>query len=191
MRKWIAASLLGAAMLTTSAARAEPVVLMTWGGVWQKTFQQLATIYKEKTGKDVTIVAQATGDAGLARLIAQKGKSDVDLWTPNMINYTRALDAKVLEPIDPKQLANAANVHPNLIFSHSITAWVSQRGIFYRKDLVPFEPKEWKDLWDPRLKGKMAAPAAAFDPGYFPLMASVINGGNEKNSMWGSPISLS
>ncbi len=181
MRKWIAASLLGAAMLTTSAARAEPVVLMTWGGVWQKTFQQLATIYKEKTGKDVTIVAQATGDAGLARLIAQKGKSDVDLWTPNMINYTRALDAKVLEPIDPKQLANAANVHPNLIFSHSITAWVSQRGIFYRKDLVPFEPKEWKDLWDPRLKGKMAAPAAAFDPGYFPLMASVINGGNEKN----------
>lgn len=181
MKKFTVAALAGIAMLASGAAKAEPVVLMTWGGVWQKTFQELAAIYKTKTGKDVTIVAQATGDAGLARLVAQKGKSDVDLWTPNMINYVRALNAQVLEPLDAKALPNAADVQKTLIFSHAITAWVSQRGIFYRKDLVPFEPKEWKDLWDPRLKGKMAAPAAAFDPGYFPLMASVINGGNEKN----------
>ncbi|HRF08293.1 MAG TPA: extracellular solute-binding protein, partial [Xanthobacteraceae bacterium] len=151
MKKFTVAALAGIAMLASGAAKAEPVVLMTWGGVWQKTFQELAAIYKTKTGKDVTIVAQATGDAGLARLVAQKGKSDVDLWTPNMINYVRALNAQVLEPLDAKALPNAADVQKTLIFSHAITAWVSQRGIFYRKDLVPFEPKEWKDLWDPRL----------------------------------------
>lgn len=181
MKRLMVAGLVGIAMLASGVARAEPLVLMTWGGVWQKTFQELAATYKEKTGKEVTIIAQGGGDAGIARLIAQKGKSDVDLWTTNMINYIRALDAKVLEPLDVSQIPNAANVDKKLIFSHAITAWVSQRGIFYRKDLVPFEPKEWKDLWDPRLKGKIAAPAATFDPGYFPLMAALINGGNEKN----------
>lgn len=179
--KWIVAGIAGLAMLASGAARAEPLVLMTWGGVWQKTFQELAAKYKEKTGKEVTVIAQGGGDAGIARLIAQKDKPEVDLWTTNMINYIRALDAKLLEPLDIKEIPNAADVDKKLVFSHAITAWVSQRGIFYRKDLVPFEPKEWKDLWDPRLKGKIAAPAATFDPGYFPLMAAVINGGNEKN----------
>jgi len=54
------------------------------------------------------------------------------------------------------------------------TAFVASLDFY--KDLVPFAPTKWQDLWDPRLKGKMAGPAATFDPGYFPLMAAVING---------------
>ena len=63
MKKLMAVILLGAAMFASGAARAEPLVLMTWGGVWQKTFQELAATYKEKTGKEVTIIAQGGGDA--------------------------------------------------------------------------------------------------------------------------------
>ncbi|MCC7346357.1 MAG: extracellular solute-binding protein [Variibacter sp.] len=162
-------------------AQPEPLVLMTWGGVWQKTFEQVAADYQQATGQPVKVVVQGGGDAGLARLIAQKAKPEIDLWTTNMVNYGRILPAGVLAPLDVAAIPNAKDVPEALRFSHGITAWVSQRGIFYRKDLVPFEPKTWQDLWDPRLKGKMAGPAASFDPGYFPLMASVINGGSERN----------
>ncbi|MBK9605304.1 MAG: extracellular solute-binding protein [Betaproteobacteria bacterium] len=162
-------------------AQSDALVLMTWGGVWQKTFEKVAADYQAKTGQAVKVVAQASADAGLARLIAQKDKPEVDLWTPNMVNYGRGLPAGVLAPLNAAAIPNAKDVPESLRFSHGITAWVSQRGIFYRKDLVPFVPTKWQDLWDPRLKGKMAGPAATFDPGYFPLMASVINGGNERN----------
>ena len=162
-------------------AQNEPLVLMTWGGVWQKTFDKVAADYQAKTGQVVKVVAQASADAGLARLIAQKAKPEVDLWTPNMVNYGRGLPAGVLAPLNTAGIPNARDVPETLRFSHGITAWVSQRGIFYRKDLVPFVPTRWQDLWDPRMKGKMAGPAATFDPGYFPLMAAVINGGNERN----------
>jgi putative spermidine/putrescine transport system substrate-binding protein len=174
--------LVGATATTTVArAQPEPLVLMTWGGVWQKTFEQVAADYQAATGQPVRVIAQGGGDAGLARLVAQKARPEVDLWTTNMVNYGRILSAGVLAPLDVAAIPNAKDVPESMRFSHGITAWVSQRGIFYRKDLVPFEPKSWQDLWDPRFKGKMAGPAGSFDPGYFPLMASVINGCNERN----------
>lgn len=181
-RSCVAAIALVLAVMTGGAASAaESLVLMTWGGVWQKTFQELAATYKAETGNEVAVLSQASADAGLARLIAQKDKVEVDLWTPNMVNYIRAVEAGVLAPGEWASLKNAADVPKELQFSHAITAWVSQRGIFYRKDLAPFALTKWQDLWDERLKGKIAAPAATFDPGYFPLMAAVINGGSEKN----------
>lgn len=171
---WLAAAV-------AHAAPSQPLTLMTWGGVWQKTFQELAADYKAQTGQEVRIVAQSSADAGLARLIAQKARPEIDLWTPNMVNYSRAVPAGVLAPIARLGLDKAPDVPSDLKLSHAIGAWISQRGIFYRKDLVPFAPKKWEDLWDERFKGKLAAPSATFDPGYFPLMAAVINGGSIQN----------
>lgn len=164
-----------------SAQDKKPLVFMTWGGVWQQAFDIIAKEYQAKTGQPVSIIVQGAGEAGLARVIAQKDKPEIDLWSTNMINYERARKAGVLAPIDKSAVPNTAKMDQSLIFSHGITTWVSLRGIFYRKDLVPFEPKTWEDLWDPRLKGKIAAPAATFDPGYFPTMAALIAGGNERD----------
>lgn len=158
-----------------------PLVFMTWGGVWQQTFDKIAKEYEAKTKQPVTVVVQGAGEAGLARVIAQKTSPEIDLWSTNMINYERAKTAGVLAPIEKANIPNTAKMDAPLVFSHGVTGWVSLRGIFYRKDLVPFEPKTWEDLWDPRLKGKIAAPAASFDPGYFPTMAALLAGANEKN----------
>lgn len=164
-----------------AAAQDKPLVFMTWGGVWQQTFDKIAKEYEAKTGQPVNVTVQGAGEAGLARVIAQKGNPEVDLWSTNMINYERAKAAGVLAPFVKTAVPNTAKIDPALVFSHGVTTWVSLRGIFYRKDLVPFEPKSWEDLWDPRLKGKIAAPAATFDPGYFPTMAALLVGGNERN----------
>lgn len=177
----LAAALAGMTFSFGAAAQEKPLVFMTWGGVWQQTFEKLAKDYEAMTKQPVTVVAQGAGEAGVARLIAQKAKPEVDIWSTNMINYQRAMKEGVIVPIDKARIPNTANINAPLIFSHGVTAWVSLRGIFYRKDLVPFEPTKWEDLWDPRLKGKIGAPAASFDPGYFPTMAALLAGGSEKN----------
>lgn len=175
----VVAGLLGGAL--PAHAQEKPLVFMTWGGVWQKTFTELAKEYEAKTKQPVTVIAQGAGEAGVARLIAQKANPEIDIWSTNMVNYERAKKEGVIAAIDKAAIPNIAMINKSLVFSHGVTGWVSLRGIFYRKDLVPFEPKKWEDLWDPRLKGKMAAPAASFDPGYFPTMAALLSGGNEKN----------
>ena len=158
-----------------------PIVFMTWGGVWQQTFDKIAKEYEAKTKQPVQVIVQGAGEGGLARVVAQKDKPEIDIWSTNMINYERAKTAGVLASIDKSRIPNTSKVESNLVFSHGVTGWVSLRGIFYRKDLVPFEPTKWEDLWDPRLKGKIAAPGASFDPGYFPTIAALLAGGSEKN----------
>lgn len=167
--------------LSASRAPAETAVLMTWGGIWQKTFEKVAADFHGKTGHQITVVAQTNADAALARLSATRGRPDVDLWTPNMVNYSRAVKAKLLAPLPGADaIPNLADIPTALRFPYGVSAWVSQRGILYRRDLVPFVPRQWSDLWDPRLDRKMAAPSATFDAGLFPLMAAVTSGGSEK-----------
>ena len=166
---------------SAQAQEKPPIVFMTWGGVWQQTFDKIAKEYEAKTKQPVQVVVQGAGEGGLARVIAQKANPDIDLWSTNMINYERAKTAGVISAIDKSQIPNTSKIAPSLVFSHGVTGWVSLRGIFYRKDLVPFEPTKWEDLWDARLKGKLAAPGASFDPGYFPTMAALLAGGSEKN----------
>lgn len=163
-----------------SGASAEPLKMVTWGGVWQKTFQQIAADYQAKTGQEVAVTAQGSTDAMLARLIAQRDKPEFDIWTPNMINYVRAVRAGILEPMASVKI-DQPGIASRYKLSHGVVTWISQRGIFYRKDLAPFEITGWKDLWDPRLKGKLGQPAAQFDAGYWPLAAAVAFGGDLNN----------
>lgn len=163
------------------ALAAEPLVVMTWGGVWLKAFEELGAAYEKETGQPVKVIAQGTTDAALAKIKAQATAPDVDVWTTNVVNLERATEAGVLADITPALVPNIERVPASLRWKQGVSGWVSARGIFYRTDLVPFEIKRWEDLWDPRLKEKVGAPAANFDPGFFPLVASLISGGNEKN----------
>jgi len=73
-----------------------------------------------------------------------------------------------------------AKVPKELVMPYGVSIWVSLRGIFYRSDMVPFELKKWEDLWDPRLKNKVAT-SIMLDKGSFLIMAALLAGGNENN----------
>lgn len=184
MRRTLSIALLGlvlAALETRPAAAADPVVVMTWGGVWVKAFEELAQAYEKKTGQPVKVITQGTTEAALAKIKAQAQRPEVDVWTTNVVNLERAVDAGVLADITPELVPNSKKVPAKFRWKEGVSGWLSGRGIFYRKDLVPFKITSWEDLWDARLKDKVAAPAAGFDPGFFPLVVALIAGGNEKN----------
>lgn len=173
----VCAGLLGIAL--AGPARAD-VNVLTWGGAWLSSFEELAKMYEAETGVPVHVESMQGGSAGgLARLKAQKNNPTVDVWTVNLINYERALGDDLLAPLDADKIASLADVPDSLKYDYGVAAWVSMRGIAYRHDLAPFEIKTWDDLWDPRLKGKLGAPEASFDSGLFQVITALTAGGSE------------
>ena len=52
----------------------------------------------------------------------------------------------------------------------------------YNTELVKTPPTSWKELWDPKYKGKIAIPPAGAGPAlHMAIMAAMVNGGSQYN----------
>ena len=166
---------------TPTPASAETVLkMMTWGGLWLDIFRPVAADFEKKTGIKVEFVVQSGAGDGLTKLAAQRANPQVDLWTSIESTVQAATKSGLLAPLDAKRIPNMLELPAVLRTDTSIAIWLSPRGIFYRKDLVPFDIVKWQDLWDPRLKGKIGV-TFELDRGSFLIMAALLNGGSEKN----------
>lgn len=174
----LAASLFGAP--TARAAPVEEITMLTWGGAFLDAFKIAADAFEKQTGIKVVFVTQVGATDGLNKLIAQKDAPQVDVWGAIESTAQTATELGLLQTIDTSKIPNLKDVPSEYVKPTSIALWLSPRGIFYRKDLVPFEIKSWKDLWDPRLKG-MVGTSMNLDTGNFLIMAALLNGGSETN----------
>jgi putative spermidine/putrescine transport system substrate-binding protein len=166
---------------TPTPASAETVLkMMTWGGLWLDIFRPVAADFEKKTGIKVEFVVQSGAGDGMTKLAAQRANPQVDLWTSIESTVQAATKSGLLAPLDAKRIPNMLELPAVLRTDTSIAIWLSPRGVFYRKDLVPFDIVKWQDLWDPRLKGKIGV-TFELDRGSFLIMAALLNGGSEKN----------
>ncbi len=168
-----------AGMLVPAAA-AETIRVMTWGGHWLDIFRPIAEKFEKDTGNKVEFVVQTGASDGMNKLIAQKGSPQIDVWTSIESTVVAATNANLLAKLDPQKIQNLAAIPANLKTDTGAAIWLSPRGIFYRRDLVPFKITKWEDLWDPRLKGKVGT-SFTLDRGNFLILAALLNGGSEKN----------
>lgn len=154
---------------------------MTWGGAWGDSLKtNVAEPFTKKTGIKVIIVNQLNNRDGLNKLMAQKSNPQIDVWTADDASQLLAGQQGLLAPLSDKLV-------PNLKLSkyqgteYSAVWYAFYPGFFYRADKVPFELKGWEDLWDVRLKDKVAVPEATYTSGRFMIVAALINGGSERN----------
>jgi putative spermidine/putrescine transport system substrate-binding protein len=184
MKKLAFAAALSVAVTLPAVSHAQEVAkeirLMTWGGSWLDIFRPVAEKFEKETGIKVEFVVQSGAGDGLNRITAQKGNPQIDVWTSIASTVQVATKAELLETLDESKLPNMSSIPANLKGSTHSAIWLSPRGIFYRKDLVPFEIKTWEDVWDPRLKGKVGT-SFALDRGNFLVLAALLNGGSEKD----------
>lgn len=170
---------LGATLITSNArADEERIKVMTWGGHWLDIFKPVAEKFEKDTGIKVDFVVQVGAADGMNKLIAQKSNPQVDVWTSIESTVETASQAGVLAKLDPAQMPNMKAVPDTMRSDYSVAIWQTPRGIFYRKDLVPFKITRWQDLWDPRLKGKVGT-TFTLDRGNFLILAALLNGGSE------------
>jgi putative spermidine/putrescine transport system substrate-binding protein len=156
------------------------VIINTWGGAFLEAFNAVQPDIEKVSGVKVKMTTHPGAGAGLSRLIAQKDNPQVDLFTGIESTAYDGGKAGVFEELTPALVPNMAKVPKELVMPHGVSIWVSLRGIFYRSDMVPFEIKKWEDLWDARLKGKVAT-SILLDKGSFLIMAALLAGGSENN----------
>jgi putative spermidine/putrescine transport system substrate-binding protein len=156
------------------------VIINTWGGAFLEAFNAVQADIEKVSGAKVKMTTHPGAAAGLSRLIAQKDNPQVDLFTGIESTAYDGGKAGVFEELTPALVPNMANIPKELVMPHGISIWVSLRGIFYRADMVSFQIKTWDDLWDTRLKGKVAT-SILLDKGNFLIMAALLSGGSENN----------
>jgi putative spermidine/putrescine transport system substrate-binding protein len=179
--KLMSVLLAGAALLLpTAAAEAAEINLMSWGGHYLDTFRPVADAFEKETGHKVNIVVMSGAKDGLTKITAQKNDPQVDVWLSIESTAQAGAEAGLLADLKPELLPNAKALPKEMVGRNSVTLSLSPRGIAYRKDLVPFPIKDWKDLWDPRLKGKVGM-SFVIDTGSPLIMAALLDGGSEKN----------
>jgi putative spermidine/putrescine transport system substrate-binding protein len=162
----------------------EKLVVMTWGGHWGDTFRKtLAKPFENQFGVTVETEVQQGVQAGLARILAQKNNPQVDVVTTSEPCALVMREQGAIYKFPRGSIPNIENLAPGK--NYLAEDWVAYsntiNGIFYRADMIPFEIKTWKDLFDPRLKNLVTVPSVPFASGRFLVTLALINGGSEKN----------
>jgi spermidine/putrescine-binding protein len=122
--------------------------------------QQLLDDFTAKTGIKVNYDTYSSNEEMLAKL--QAGASGYDVVIPSDYTVSIMLKQNMLEPIDMNQIPNFTNIDPRFTNQeydpgnkYTVPYQWGTTSLVYDKTKVPFEPKKWADLWDPKFKGKL------------------------------------
>ncbi len=165
------------------AAAADKLVVVSWGGLWGEAFvKAFIEPFEQATGIDVELQEQANQMDMLAKFRSQKeGEIGVDLWLGSPATIKLANESGLLAPIPAASVPNSAMVPERLVTEVSMPVFTIFYGILYNADTVPFEIKNWNDIFDPRLASALVVPAPTGYSGKFLITLAWLNGGDESN----------
>lgn len=186
----VAAALLGAAITISPAmAQQQDITLKvaSFAGPFGEALQKYAfDLFTKRTGIKIEVIYANPADH-LAKMIASRGReAPFDVVCLDDDVTASAKDAGVLVKLDPSIVTNLKHLYPEggdkdntyaTMFYYSV-------GIAYHKDKLKAagipEPKSWKDLWDPRLAGRVSVPDIVNIQGRdFVVQMARLNGGDE------------
>lgn len=132
------------------------LVVGVWGGTIEEAIRKnVVEPLEAETGCKVELVLGGTGDRR-AKIYAEKGNPSMDVAFLNIFESKQAIVDGVAEDVDPS-LSNFNSLYPAAQKGGYGMSFMAV-GIVYNTELVKEPIKEWKDLWRPELKGKIAFP---------------------------------
>jgi putative spermidine/putrescine transport system substrate-binding protein len=170
-----------------TSASAQEIVMATWGGAWGKAFQEsMIEPFEKATGVKVRVIS-GVSSTNLAAVIAQKDRPQVDVITMVQGDALAAWQRGVTEALEVKDIPALNDLTEvavrrdkgQVIFAGM---WTYPMGIIYRTDKITWPLKSWADLWDPRLKNKVAVTSPKYSNSYFLAMINRLAGGTENNA---------
>lgn len=174
-------------VVPATSASAQEIVMATWGGAWGKAFQEsMIEPFEKATGVKVRVIS-GVSSTNLAAIIAQKDRPQVDVITMVQGDALAAWQRGVTEALDAKEIPGLNDLTEvalrrdkgQVIFAGM---WTYPMGIIYRTDKITWPLKSWADLWDPRLKNKVAVTSPKYSNSYFLAMINRLAGGTENNA---------
>ncbi len=182
----LAAALVFGSSLTVKAA--EKLTVAIYGGVWGDTLKAcILDPFTKQTG--VTAIPEpGVSTATLAKLRQQKGDPAIDVaWMDGGISEL-ALEADVVEVMDPAKVTGIANVVPAAQHKNSagqvyaLGTGYYALGLVYNTDEVKTPPTSWNDLWDSKYEDVVTVPSPTNAMGVpFVVLMSQMEGGSATN----------
>ena len=159
----------------------------TYGGPWKDGMQALIGAEMAKLGGKIEFVT-GPPNAHLAKLMVARGKEPpFDLCEVDEPATPQFIKAGVLQKYDVSKLTNASDlISPITYDGYLVPDWVFEDGVVYNaekfKELGIAAPKQYRDLLDPRLKGRVGVPDISGGLGLYVVYGFAIDaGGSETN----------
>jgi putative spermidine/putrescine transport system substrate-binding protein len=193
-RRFLKASAAAASVLAMPrVAGAQPkleseVVFACFGGALETMVRDnLVPPFEKATGCKV-VLSVGTALSNLAKIQAAKDRPTIDVYWSNELTHAAGKKLGLFAKVDPAIVKNLANVYdlardPDGI---GVVSSITALGIAYNKQKLAEAgipaPTSWKDLWDPRLKGRVELTTfgVAFSQDFLVLVAKM-HGGSEDN----------
>lgn len=155
----------------------EAFKVSVWGGSWQEMIAATAgRKFTEETGVKVQYVTGGTIDRlNKAKLAKGKPETDVTLTTSH-VGWLYA-QSDLFEKLQMDRIVSRKDLMPGTELSpYHLGVFSYVYTIGYRPDLVPKDLtfSSWKDLWDPRLEGKIGVPD--YDPSHLIAVSAMLAG---------------
>jgi len=154
----------------------DKLVISIWGGSWRDLVAEaVAKKFTKETGVPVEFVTGGTIDRLNKEKLA-KGTPESDItFTTSHVGWLYANDG-LFEQLDLSRIPNAKSLADEARISpFHIGAWAYVYTIGYRADLLGgMKFESWNDLWNPKLKGKIAGPD--FDPSHIIAVSAMLSG---------------
>ena len=159
----------------------EKLVVSIWGGSWRDLVADtVGKKFTEETGVPVNYITGGTIDRlNKAKLAKDNPESDIT-FTTSHVGWLY-IDSGLFDKLEMSKIPNAKNLVDEARFSpYHLGAWAYIYTIGYRTDLIKdIKFKSWNDLWNPELKGKIAAPD--FDPSHLIVVSAILSGGDAEH----------
>lgn len=144
----------------TDKGEQKKLVVSTWGLGEDKLMEDVFKPFEEKFNVKV-VVEMATTAERLTKL-KENPKSDVDVIELSQAAAAEAQDLGLVDKLDSAKVPNLEKlIKPAKKVAdkgYGAPFVINSIGIVYNPKATNKEIKEWKDLWDPELKGKVAIP---------------------------------
>ena len=183
LRGAAAAAVAGGLGLPSIARAADPLVINSYGGPFEKFMrEEIIPVFERETGIKTKL------DIGLAKdWLATLRAAGVDN-PPYDVLLMNGIFAALLraegffEPIPVAEVPNLKDLVPvaRMPNDNGVIAWMQPLGVAYRSDMTKAQPAAWKDLWNPEFKGHIGLYTITNTGGMmFLLMIAKIFGGSE------------
>ncbi|HEY2533147.1 MAG TPA: ABC transporter substrate-binding protein [Xanthobacteraceae bacterium] len=159
----------------------QSLVVSIWGGSWRDLVADtVAKKFTAETGVPVDFITGGTIDRlNKARLTQANPESDIT-FTTSHVGWLY-VNSGLFQKLDMAKIPNAKNLVDEARFSpYHLGSWAYIYTIGIRNDLIKdIKFDSWSDLWNPELKGKIAAPD--FDPSSLIVVSAVLSGGDAEH----------
>lgn len=183
----LAVAVPGTGMAQTAGAEAE-VVLGAYGGTYEQFMRkEIIPAFEKASGIKIKIVI-GTALSNYAKVVASRANPELDVYWSNELTHAAGKQQGLYEKLDPKVVTNFADVYTASkdpdgigVASHIQVTGFQYNSKAFRDAGIP-APTSWNDLFDPRLKGKVALYdfSVAYSQDLLVLLTRVA-GGTEKD----------